>query len=327
MRALAEGADDVRHAVRPRVQPCWSRCWSSCFAMPAGAGVSEVRLRRERRGRSRSSGPHAGSVLRDRSRRARRQRADCSSRRVARAFATWQAVPTASISYAFGGFTGSAARRRRRAVDAGIPERARARSRARRRRAFSSTTSPASFSSRTSSSTRRLRAGRSPPAASGPRGIVESIALHEIGHLSGLGHSAIGETEIADRPGAASSSIGAVMFPIALGAGDMSGRQLRPDDIAGISDLYPDGRFQRRDRAASPAASPKNGRGVFGAHVVAFDLGTRRAGRQLLAWTRRAVFDRRPASRARTSSASSRSTMRTSTVSSSRQIRSTSTSR
>jgi hypothetical protein len=67
-------------------------------------------------------------------------------------------------------------------------------------------------------------------------------------------------------------STGAVMFPIALGPGDVSGRQLDPDDIAGISDLYPDGHFNAESGSISGRVV-KNGGGVFGAHVVAFDPG------------------------------------------------------
>ena len=67
-------------------------------------------------------------------------------------------------------------------------------------------------------------------------------------------------------------STGAVMFPIALGAGDISGRHLDADDIAGISDLYPDNQFNRTTGSISGRVT-KSGRGVFGAHVVAFDPG------------------------------------------------------
>jgi matrixin len=100
---------------------------------------------------------------------------------------------------------------------------------------------------------------------------VQSIALHEIGHLSGLGHSAIGETQIVNGSRRVLST-GAVMFPIALGPGDISGRQLDADDIAGISDLYPDGDFTGATGSISGRVT-RNGQGVFGAHVVAFDPG------------------------------------------------------
>jgi hypothetical protein len=64
---------------------------------------------------------------------------------------------------------------------------------------------------------------------------------------------------------------GSVMFPIAFPRGSVEGRTLRSDDIAGISDVY-------RPASDGPQLGGlsgrvrKNGRGVFGAHVVAFGL-------------------------------------------------------
>jgi hypothetical protein len=102
---------------------------------------------------------------------------------------------------------------------------------------------------------------------------LESVALHEIGHLTGLGHSALGETEL--RPGGGRRVIGAeaVMFPIAFLPGSTAGRILRPDDVAGVSDIYPDPRF-RAETGSITGRVLKDGRGVFGAHLVAFNLRT-----------------------------------------------------
>jgi hypothetical protein len=102
---------------------------------------------------------------------------------------------------------------------------------------------------------------------------LESIAVHEIGHLSGLGHSALGETEIAASGGRRVLAADAVMFPIAYSVGSVAGRALTADDIAGISDLYPDNGFNDDTGSASGRVT-KNGQGVMGAHVVAFDPAT-----------------------------------------------------
>lgn len=109
-------------------------------------------------------------------------------------------------------------------------------------------------------------------AASGAQGRfdLESTAVHEIGHLIGLGHSAIGETQLV---GTARRVIAkqAVMFPIAFPTGSISDRQLKPDDIAGASDIYPEGDFMRATGSIAGRVL-LDGRGVFGAHVTAFSL-------------------------------------------------------
>ena len=67
---------------------------------------------------------------------------------------------------------------------------------------------------------------------------------------------------------------GAVMFPISLGRGSIADRIPQPDDIAGISDLYPEGNFA--DATGGVHGRVRRGTAaVIGAHVVAFNLRTR----------------------------------------------------
>jgi Matrixin len=187
---------------------------------------------------------------------------------VSRAFATWQAVPTASIAFQFGGYTSNLPGEDDGRSTLGFLDQPQL------DRVLASTSflvdavtgelveSDIFFNSAF-------------PWSVAPRGEqnrwdLESIALHEIGHFNGLGHSALGETEMANGARRVLSAA-SVMFPIALGAGDVSMRTLRPDDIAGISDLYPDAGFNDTTGSVSGKVT-KNGSGVFGAHVVAFDI-------------------------------------------------------
>jgi hypothetical protein len=101
---------------------------------------------------------------------------------------------------------------------------------------------------------------------------VQSIAVHEIGHLLGLGHSALGETEVLPG-GRRVLGAEAVMFPIAFAAGSIHDRTLRADDLAGITDIYGTS-SARRVRGSISGRVTKNGGGVLGAHVVAFSTRT-----------------------------------------------------
>lgn len=99
---------------------------------------------------------------------------------------------------------------------------------------------------------------------------LESIVLHELGHLLGLSHSAVGETERTSGGNRRVVASGAIMFPIAMSSGTIAERVLHPDDIAGISDLYPTA-AALTETGSIVGRVTKNGQGVLGAHVVAFN--------------------------------------------------------
>jgi hypothetical protein len=61
------------------------------------------------------------------------------------------------------------------------------------------------------------------------------------------------------------------MFPIAFTAGSTADRTLKADDIAGIGDIYPRNDARSRRLGSISGRVTKNGSGVFGAHVVAFN--------------------------------------------------------
>jgi hypothetical protein len=191
---------------------------------------------------------------------------------MARAFATWEAVPTATVAFQFGGFTRSEPFEDDDRSVLGFQDEPEL------ERVLGATgfvvdlltgeivESDIFFNSSFSWSV-------ATPGQAG-RFDLESVALHEIGHFLGLGHSALGETEMlaGDRRRVIAS--GAVMFPISFGSANTADRELQPDDIAGISDLYPSSDY-RANTGAARGRVTLNGRPVFGAHVVAFNPETR----------------------------------------------------
>ena len=189
---------------------------------------------------------------------------------VSRAFDVWEDVPTASIEFEFVGFTGASPFGEDGLSVLGFQDHPEL------ERVLGATTfvvdvvtgeiveSDIFFNSAFAWST----------SASGDstRFDLASVAVHEIGHFLGLGHSALGETEMVPE-GRRVLASGAVMFPISLGRGSIADRELEPDDIAGVSDLYPDGGF-REQTGAVQGRVLRGGQGVLGAHVVAYSLRT-----------------------------------------------------
>lgn len=102
---------------------------------------------------------------------------------------------------------------------------------------------------------------------------IQSVMTHEIGHLLGLGHSALGETEPRAGGGRTVLAKRAVMFPIAYPRGNVEDRTLEADDIAGITDVY--GTSEARQKlGALTGRVTLNGAGLVGAHVTVFNPAT-----------------------------------------------------
>ncbi len=184
-----------------------------------------------------------------------------------RAFDTWQAVPTASISYTFVGFTSALPGEDDGMSTLGFASRPDLdRVLAATNFLVDSVTGAVLESDIFFNSAFQWSVA---PAGEPDHFDLESVALHEIGHLSGLSHSALGETELLDGGGRRVIATDAVMFPIAFPSGTVN-RTLHDDDIAGISDLYPDAGVRTNTGSISGRVT-RDGQGVYGAHLVAFN--------------------------------------------------------
>jgi hypothetical protein len=189
----------------------------------------------------------------------------------ARAFATWQNVATASVSATFAGFTSAEPDDEDNQNTLGFASRPDlARVLGSTSYFIDETTGEILETDIFFNSTFQWSVA---PSGESGKYDLESIILHETGHLFGLGHSALGETELIAGGGRRVIAAESVMFPIAYSAGNVKDRTPRADDVAGLSEVYPRPSGSSENGSMSGRVT-RNGQGVLGAHVVAFNPAT-----------------------------------------------------